>query len=111
MNPPLAFGLDWYRSIERVAYALEEVRDGYVFPSKAVGFNDSYDGLCPLLGTRANAGNGTYIASIYYDPEPIEVREDKKKRISRTGFHRPCGGLMPVSHGAAVFCHFPRYLR
>ena len=32
-----------YRSLERLAYRLEELRDGYVFLSNPADFNDPYD--------------------------------------------------------------------
>jgi len=32
-----------YRSLERLAYILEELRDGYVFLSDPANFNDPYD--------------------------------------------------------------------
>jgi hypothetical protein len=32
-----------YRSLERLAYTLEELRDGYVFLSNPTNYNDPYD--------------------------------------------------------------------
>ena len=91
-NFPLA--LYRYRSLERLAYILEELRVGYAFLSKPADFNDPYDSGLSISWDLAQEQVIEQILSVYgeilpgfgVDPKLLELYTEKEKEQARQRF-------------------------
>jgi hypothetical protein len=92
-----------YRSLERLAHVLEEVRDGYVFLSKPADFNDPYDSALSISWEHALKQAMEQILPEYgYDPKSVELFEEKEKELARQAFESMIGGLLSFSYGPST---------
>jgi hypothetical protein len=94
-----------YRSLERLAYILEELRDGYAFLSKPVDFNDPYDSALSISWDHALKRAIEEIGPEYgIDPKSVEpLFEEEQKGLARQGFQSVIGGLLSVFYGPGDF--------
>lgn len=98
-----------YRSLERLAYRLEELRDGYVFVSNPAEFNDPYDSALSTsfervqnkvlekygLESYANIESKLFESFDEAAKKELEVHENDQQ----AAFHSLLGGLMSLLYG------------
>jgi hypothetical protein len=89
-----------YRSLDHLAYILEELRDGYVFLSKPAAFNDPYDSALSISWEHALKQAAEQILPEYgYDPQSVELFEEKEKELARQAFESMIGGFLSFFYG------------
>jgi hypothetical protein len=101
-----------YRSLERLAYCLEELRDGYVFLNNPGDFNDPYDSaLSVSFEQLQNRVLEKYV--LEYDPkteskffESLDEGAKKDLEVQReaeqAAFQSMFGGLLSVLYGPSA---------
>jgi Protein of unknown function (DUF2971) len=94
-----------YRSLERLAYILEELRDGYAFLSKPADFNDPYDSALSISWDHALKQAIEQIGPDYgIDPKSMEpLFEEDQKEIVRGGFESLIAGSLSIFYGPGAF--------
>ena len=102
-----------FRSLERLAYALEELRDGYIFVSDPANFNDPYDSALSAQFERLrNRVLEKY--GLEYDPnteskffESLDEAAKKDLEVQRgaeqLAFQGMFGGLLSVLYGPRAY--------
>jgi hypothetical protein len=92
-----------YRSLEHLAYRLEELREGYVFLSEPANFNDPYDSALSISWGQAWKQAIEEIPPEYrYDPKFVEPLEEKQSEYEQQAFESLVGGLLSVSYGPSA---------
>jgi hypothetical protein len=92
-----------YRSLERLAYRLEELRDSYVFLSRPTDFNDPYDSALSVSWEQVQKQVLEEFGIEYgYDPKIqskfFESLEEREKEYEQQAFEDLIGGLLSVSY-------------
>jgi hypothetical protein len=93
-----------YRSLERLAYILVELRDGYVFLSKPADFNDPYDSAFSVSWEDAEKRALEEIRAEYgFDPSTdtkfFEPLGEKEREYEQRAFENHLLGVMSAAHG------------
>jgi hypothetical protein len=92
-----------YRSLDRLAYVLEEVREGYVFLGKPSNFNDPYDSALSISWEHALTQAMDQILPKYgYDPKLIDPFKGEERELAKHSFESMIGGLLSVSYGPSI---------
>jgi Protein of unknown function (DUF2971) len=104
-----------YRSLERLAYTLEELRDGYVFLSNPADFNDPYDSALSASYEQVQKQLLEKIAPEYgYDPNTeskfFQLLGEKEKeewsihkQHEQQAYESLMGGLLSLFYGPSAF--------
>jgi hypothetical protein len=104
-----------YRSVERLAYTLEELRDGYAFLSNPADFNDPYDSALSASYEKVQKQVLEKFAPAYgYDPntefkffESLEEKEKEEWRVrqqyEQQAYESLLGGLLSLFYGPSTF--------
>jgi Protein of unknown function (DUF2971) len=92
-----------YRSLEHLAYTLEELREGYVFLSEPANFNDPYDSALSISWEQARKQAIEEILPEYgNDPKFVEPLEEKQSEYERQAFESFVGGILSLSYGPSA---------
>jgi hypothetical protein len=109
-----------YRSLERLEYTLEELRDGYVFLSKPADFNDPYDSALSVSWEQQQKQALEELGPEYgYDPKIqskfLESLGEREKEYEQQAFEDLIRDLLSVFYGPSdppdLFSRFRNLVR